>query len=100
MSLSQLNMALHTAYALPSDTEERSCFWVDVPGDSGVVAMILEGRVARVDVVKTNTVTSTAKGIHKGDSEARAIGVYGARLKIQPHAYDLEEWALPNSLVC
>lgn len=50
--------------------------------------MILEGRVARVDVVKTNTVTSTAEGIHNGDSEARAIQVYGARLKILPHAYD------------
>jgi hypothetical protein len=88
MSLSQLNRALHSAYALPSDAEERSCFWIDVPGESGVVAMILEGQVARVDVVKTNTVTSTAEGIHNGDSEARAIQVYGRRLKIVPYAYD------------
>ena len=90
MSLSQLNRALHTAYTLPSDPEERSCFWVDVPDESGVVAMILEGHVARVDVVKTDTVTSTSEGIHNGDSEAQAIRVYGTRLKIRPHAYDPE----------
>lgn len=47
--------------------------------------MILEGRVARVDV--DNAVTPTADGVHNGDSEARAIKVYGKRLKIEPHAY-------------
>lgn len=54
MSLSQLNTALHTAYASPSDPEERSCFYVDLPNESGVVAMILDGRVARVDVVTSD----------------------------------------------
>lgn len=85
MSLSQLNSALHANFALPSDQEERSCFYVDVPNVSGVVAMILDGRVARVDV--TGTVTATSEGIRNGDPEARVIRVYGTRLKIKPHAY-------------
>jgi len=46
---------------------------------------MLDGRVARVDV--DNAVTPTAEGIHNGDSEARALQVYGTRLKVEPHAY-------------
>jgi len=85
MSLSDLNRTLHTSYSKPSDPEEWSCYYVDVPNQQKVGAMMLNGRVARVDV--DNAVTPTAEGIHNGDSEARALQIYGKRLKIEPHAY-------------
>ncbi len=47
--------------------------------------MVLNGRVARVDI--DNAVTPTAEGIRNGDSETRALQVYGKRLNIKPHAY-------------
>jgi hypothetical protein len=85
MSLRDLNGALHTSYSRPSDPEERSCYYVDLPNLPKVGVMMLDGRVARVDV--DNAVTPTELGIHNGDSEARALLVYGKRLKIEPHAY-------------
>ena len=85
MSLSDLNTVLHTSYSIPSDPEERSCYYVDLPNQPGVGVMMLKGRVARVDV--DNAVTPTAEGIHNGDSETRALQVYGKRLNIEPHAY-------------
>ena len=48
--------------------------------------MILNGRVARIDV-NDNTAIITAEGIHVGDSEERALQAYGKRLKVTPHAY-------------
>jgi hypothetical protein len=85
MSLRDLNGALHTSYSKPSDPEEQSCYYVDLPNQPKVGVMMLDGRVARVDV--DNAVTLTALGIHNGDSEARALHVYGKQLKIEPHAY-------------
>jgi hypothetical protein len=85
MGLSDLNRTLHTSYSKPSDPEEQSCYYVDVPNQPGVGVMMLDGRAARVDV--DNAETSTLEGIHNGDSETRALQVYGKRLKIEPHAY-------------
>jgi hypothetical protein len=85
MSLSDLNRTLHTSYSRPSDPEEQPCYYVGVPNQPKVGVMILDGRVARVDV--DDSVTRTAEGVHNGDSEARALQVYGKRLKIEPHAY-------------
>ena len=50
--------------------------------------MILDGRVARIDV--DSATIPTAQGIKNGDSEARAIQKYGKRLRIQPHSYSPE----------
>jgi hypothetical protein len=88
MNLSELNKALHTSYSTPSDPEERSCFYVDVPHQAGVGVMLLDGRVARVDV--DNASTRTAEGIHNGDSESHALQVYGKRLEVEPHHYEPE----------
>jgi hypothetical protein len=66
MSLPDLNRVLHTSYLKPSDPDERSCFYVDMPGQPGVTLMILNSRVGRVDI--DNAVTATAEGIHNGDS--------------------------------
>jgi hypothetical protein len=86
MSLSTLNKTLHTSYSRPSDPEEHACFYVDVPKQAGVALMILNGRVARIDV-NDNTAIITAEGIHVGDSEKQALQAYGKRLKVTPHAY-------------
>jgi hypothetical protein len=48
--------------------------------------MILDGRVARVDVTALGV--RTTAGIQVGDSEARARRTYGARMTVTPHAYD------------
>ena len=88
MSLTQLNKALRTSYSTPSDPDEKSCFYEDVPDYPGLVIMLLEGRVARIDVLSTNTHTHTTEGIRLGDTEAHAKQVYGTRLRIEPHAYN------------
>lgn len=88
MNLSELNRALHTSFKKPTDPDEQACTYVEVPRQSGIEVMILDGRVARVDI--DNTSTRTAEGIHNGDSEARAVQVYGKRLKIEPNHYDPE----------
>jgi len=85
MSLADLNRALHSSYSKPSDPEERSCYYLDLPNQPKVGVMILKGRFARVDV--DNSMTLTEEGIHNGDSEARALKVFGKRLKVEPHAY-------------
>ena len=86
MTLPELNSALHTSYKGPTDPEdEPSCFYVDVPNSPGLSLMVLNDRIARVDV--DNPSTRTAKGVHIGDSESRAIMAYGKRLKIEPHHY-------------
>ena len=88
MTLAQLNRALQTSYERPSDSDERACFYVDMPKAPGIAIMILDGRVARIDV--DSATIPTAQGIKNGDSEARAIQKYGKRLRIQPHCYSPE----------
>lgn len=85
MTLSELNRTLHTSYTKPTDPDEQACTYVDVPHQSGIGLMILDGLVARVDVDDTST--HTAEGIHNGDSEAHALRVYGKRLEVEPHHY-------------
>jgi hypothetical protein len=88
MELPELNKALHTAYSKPADRDEQPCFYVSVPHRPGVGIMILDGHVARIDV--DDNQTRTAEGIRKGDSETKALKVYGAGLKVTPSAYQPE----------
>ncbi len=85
MSLSQLNSVLHEKFATPSEPEERACFYVSPGKHPGVSFMIIDGRLARVDVGDPGVLTST--GIEVGDAEAHVLKVYGQRLKVEPHAY-------------
>jgi hypothetical protein len=88
MTLSELNKALHTSYAKPTDPDEQACTYLEVPHQPGIGLMMLDGRVARVDV--DNRFTRTVEGIHIGDSEAHATQTYGNRLKVEPDYYDPE----------
>ena len=47
--------------------------------------MIEDGRLSRVDVDAPGI--STTNGVQVGDSEAKALSVYGGRLKVEPHHY-------------
>jgi hypothetical protein len=58
---------------------------VGVPHQPGIGLMILDGRVARVDIDSASI--RTAEGIHIGDFEAHALQVYGTRLKAEPTFY-------------
>jgi hypothetical protein len=88
MSLSDVNRALHTHYTKPTDPDEQACNYVEVPHHTGIGLMILDGRVARVDV--DNASTRTVEGIRNGDSEAHALQVYGKRLEVEAHHYEPE----------
>ena len=89
MSLSELNTALHESFSMPQDNEEQGCFYVSPAKHPGISFMLEDGHVARVDVQRRGI--STSKGIKIGDSEVRAVQVYGNRLKVEPHAYTAPE---------
>ena len=85
MSLGQLNAVLHEKFAPPTSKDEQACFYVDTAKQRQILFMIVDGRLARVDVSKAGL--GTAEGIQVGDSEERARQVYGSRLEVKPHAY-------------
>ncbi len=47
--------------------------------------MVIDGKIARVDV--ENKFTTTTEGAHVGDSEARIKRLYPGGLRVTPHAY-------------
>ena len=51
----------------------------------GVSAMIVKGKIARIDV-DTGSIT-TEDGAKIGDTEERIRGIYGDELKVEPHKY-------------
>jgi len=84
MTLAQLSAALHQQLA-PDELDEHSCFYIDAHGHNRVGFMIIDGKVARVDVGASGL--RTAAGIQVGDSEVHARQVYGASMKVTPHTY-------------
>jgi hypothetical protein len=85
MTLAQLNATLHEKFSLPAEKEDQGCFYVSARGHDHIAFMIENGRLVRIDVDEAGVPTSS--GIQVGDSEAHARQVYGARLKVTPHAY-------------
>ena len=87
MKLSSLETDLHLRYSISyaEDSDQQTCFYVNLNSRPGISLMILDGRVGRVDV--DNPQTQTTEGVHNGDSEADALRAYGKRLKISPSAY-------------
>jgi hypothetical protein len=89
MTLSQLNTALHEKFSIPESSDEQGCFFVNTPSHPGILFMIENGRLVRVDVVKPGV--STSEGIQVGDSEELAQKAYDTRLSVEPHAYSSKE---------
>ena len=85
MTLAELNAALHESFSLPADKEEQAWFYVNPKGHPGISFMIEKGRMARVDVDVPGI--ATVEGLRIGDSQDRVLQVYGARVKVEPHAY-------------
>ena len=71
---------------LPAPDSLEPCDHVAVPGaPGGVLAMIVDGRVARIEV--RDSVVATDRGARVGDSEARVLQLYGERVTVEPHKY-------------
>lgn len=51
----------------------------------GILLMVIDDTVARVEVDSTGI--RTAEGAQVGDSESRVLELYGARARIEPHKY-------------
>lgn len=85
MRLSELNTVLREKFSMPESKDEQSCFYVEPTKHAGIGFMILDGRLARVDVYTPGV--RTVKGIRVGDSETRALKIYGPKLKTEPHFY-------------
>jgi hypothetical protein len=85
MTLPQLNTALGEKFAMPTDEDGQGCFYVHPAKHSHISFMFLDGRLSRVDVDAPGI--STTEGIQVGDFEAKALRVYGPRMKVEPHQY-------------
>ena len=85
MTLDQLNAALHENIDMPDDEDGKACFYAESAKHPGIAFMVQNGRVTRADVTQPNI--STASGVRVGDSEERVMKVYGARIRLDPHAY-------------
>ncbi|HET6680860.1 MAG TPA: hypothetical protein VFG84_06635 [Gemmatimonadaceae bacterium] len=69
---------------------DPACSYVTLhlpPGgdSSGVRLMMVDGRLARVDV--SDSSITTEAGARVGDTEVRVLEMYGSRARIQPHKY-------------
>ena len=56
-------------------------------GKSDFDLMIIDGKVARIELRGTSTLRTLA-GAHLGTTEEELTKMYGARLDVQPHKYD------------
>lgn len=84
MTLAQLRATLHQK--LPEEESgSDNCFYVHALGHEHVSFMIIERRLARIDVDAPGIETVT--GLQVGDPEARARKVYGAKMSVMGHQY-------------
>lgn len=74
--------------ALPPGSDASGCEFARSPALLGVLVMIEDGIVVRVDV-DTNSV-ATSEGIRVGDTVSRVRSVYGSRLTATPNKYTSE----------
>lgn len=85
MGLRELNAVLQERFQLPVEKDDRACFFVKPKRHPHVSFMILDGRLARIDV--DGPVISATGGLRVGDSEMRALRVYGSKLKVEESKY-------------
>jgi hypothetical protein len=81
-----LVQALHQQQSLPREPDNSPCAYLattKVPDQIGL--MFQRGRLARIDVWKSGI--RTASGAQVGDTEARILELYGARIDVTQHHY-------------
>lgn len=66
--------------------EMQPCHYVQATERPGVAFMVIDGRIARVDV-RPDSPIRTAEGAAVGDSEQRIHSLYPGRVEVQPHKY-------------
>lgn len=66
----------------------EECDYIRFEGDStrGIQFMVVQGRIARVDV--HDSTISTSHGVRIGDSEASVQDKYAERVTVTPHKYE------------
>jgi hypothetical protein len=83
-SLGDARTALGGQLAQPAN---RECDHLRPPGGpAGVLLMVVDGEVARVEVSDSGVVATTA-GARVGDAEARINQLYPGRVQTAPHKY-------------
>lgn len=89
MSLATVNEVLGAHYAPPKIPEadpSGRCFYVDPPPYPGVYLMVIDGRLARIDIGQKSDI-KTAKGVSVGGTQASVLAAYGSGVAIEPAAY-------------
>ena len=86
MSERQLEDALDTRLPETQDPSEDSCRYIEAgPKWPGTAVMLLDGRVARVDVTRRGI--ETLSGAAVGDLVSKVHGIYGRRLRVSDHDF-------------
>lgn len=81
-----LVQALNQGRVLPPEPDHSPCaYLVTRKAPEHIGLMFQDGRLARVDVWKPGI--RTASGARVGDSEARILQLYGARIEVTQHHY-------------
>lgn len=85
MALPALAEALGEEITVPTDPDERECFYVYPRKFSGVGFMVDEDRLRRIDVRSEGA--QTAEGIRVGDPVSKVEAAFGSRVRDEPHHY-------------
>ncbi len=93
MTLTELNSVLHEEPSLTDDKDNEGCFYVEPKKFANASFMIIDGRLARIDIQEAGIKTVT--GIIVGDTEAHAFA--GVRCESEDHPSHLHGWPLLNS---
>lgn len=82
MSAAEIAAATGTAFTAP----DSGCTHVPLTGAPGsVLAMMVDGRLARVEV--KDSLVVTGRGARVGDSEERVHSLYAGSVAVAPHKY-------------
>jgi hypothetical protein len=90
MSESQLERVLGTRFPETQDAEEDACRQVEAgPNWPGTSVMLLNGRVARIDVSERGFFTLSGAAV--GDTQASVLKRYNGRIYEQTHALGVDD---------
>jgi hypothetical protein len=84
-TISELEKALNRPIQIPTDEDEKNCFFVPGDVDSTFHVMIVKGRAVRIDVDTPEI--PTLRWAKVGDSIDVVRELYGRALEEEPHFY-------------
>jgi len=86
MTVAEAARTVGGSFSAPAGGAETCTFAVWREAPPGVLVMLDEGLVARVDVTRDSRI-ATSKGARIGDTEARIKELYKGRVAVTPHEY-------------